>query len=190
MVRAAWLIAVLLASGCRLEPKGLAADAATDDGAPVPDAAPIDDARAPDAFSITCTSPCTEVPNAGLCHCNVGETWTEARDACENLGLELAAVRDMAVQDAIEAYLDSAGPNSVWLGGSDTAAEGEFVWLAGDQFWMGDASGQAPAGAYARFLGGEPNDAPPGEDCLATTPSGWNDNPCDASLGYLCGAPP
>ncbi len=48
-----------------------------------------------------------------------------------------------------------------WLAGSDRAVEGDWRWTAGPEngvaFWLGDASGHAPGGAYKNWAPFEPN---------------------------------
>lgn len=48
-----------------------------------------------------------------------------------------------------------------WLGGSDQAAEGTWIWADGPEanqvFWIGGPGGAAPPGAYANWGSGQPD---------------------------------
>ena len=79
--------------------------------------------------------------------------------------------------------------NEIWLGGSDSGAEGVWKWMGGpengQQFWQGKGTGATPPGSavgsfYTSWNGaGEPNDHGGNEDCLAVLTNGlWNDYPC------------
>jgi VCBS repeat-containing protein len=85
-----------------------------------------------------------------------------------------------------------------WLGGSDAASEGTWIWTggaeAGTVFWNGLSDGSAPAGQYENWADGEPNEFwlnlnPPvnlDEDYLHMWPSGeWNDIYATARFGYF-----
>ena len=74
-----------------------------------------------------------------------------------------------------------------WLGGSDSAKEGSWVWLDGTGF-HGDG---AAMGSYKNFRSGEPSDgAIVGEDCLVLTATGeWNDSFCGSLNRFICEAP-
>ena len=63
--------------------------------------------------------------------------------------------------------------------------EGEWRWLTGELFWLGDETGSAQNGLYENWNSGEPNDVEPGEDGAEFRSDGtWNDlfnsstNPC------------
>ena len=70
----------------------------------------------------------------------------------------------------------------VWLGASDSDAEGNWRWYdgstAGDQFWAGDEWGVAVNGAYQNWLSATaPNDNGAGEDAAYMLADGtWEDN--------------
>ena len=102
-------------------------------------------------------------------------TWSGARSACEARGSFLAIVHSAADNAEVTALVSGVG-DAVWLGGSDSAAEGTWRWVDGSRVH------------YDGWAGGEPNDYDSGEDCLATQASGrWNDLPCGDSLRYVCG---
>ena len=82
----------------------------------------------------------------------------------------------------ILAEYDVAASDAFWfLGLSDEASEGQFVWTDGTE------------PAYTNWFSGEPNDGGDGEDCTAVRPlSGygyqWIDMSCDTEADYLCEA--
>jgi len=72
----------------------------------------------------------------------------------------LATVASAQENDLIRSLLNDAEWGA-WLAGSDAAVEGEWRWMAGPEtgtlFWLGNASGHAPAGAYENWAPFEPN---------------------------------
>jgi hypothetical protein len=76
-----------------------------------------------------------------------------------------------------------------WIGGSDSANEGVWKWMAGPEagttFWNGVGNGSTPN--YAAWAGQEPNQSGD-EDCAQTyvASGNWNDLPCNVQLsGYV-----
>ena len=98
-------------------------------------------------------------------------TWSEASAACQAAGQHLASVQS-AAENAL--LVTAAAGNRVWIGGTDAASEGTWVW--------------SPSGtplSYANWGVLEPNNAGNGEDCL-NGPELWNDLPCTAKQKYVC----
>lgn len=95
----------------------------------------------------------------------VGITWTAARDAAELrtfYGLQgyLATLTNTDVADLLGKQSSGAG----WIGASDAAVEGEWLWVtgpeAGNQFWTGTQTGTVTAPYnYANWNNGEPNNS-------------------------------
>ncbi len=83
---------------------------------------------------------------------------------------------------AENAYIDTlTGTAATWLGGQDTAVEGEWRWIGGkldgELFWLGNVGGSAQNGYYENFNANEPNDYVGGEDYMEMqNGGGWNDN--------------
>ena len=137
-------------------------------------------------------------------------TWTDASVCAVDRNGYLAEINDEAEQDAIFIELtnnagivtantqNQFGTASVWLGGSDSVTEGNWIWDgdndgAGPQFWMG-ASGGSPVGGLYTNWGTSPAepDNSGGQDHLTiiikTTAVNfglWNDLISTNSIYYL-----
>ncbi|KAG2482319.1 hypothetical protein HYH03_018741 [Edaphochlamys debaryana] len=136
----------------------------------------------------------------------VRKPWSDARAHCRELGAELAAVRSRGEAAVVESLLDGwAGSGQldegdvfsgrdvfVWLGGTDAAQEGHYVWAATDSDLV-----------YTAWAPGQPDGRYGGEDCLAVgvrlagssgaglrevvSPSAlWYDMGCTAALPFIC----
>jgi hypothetical protein len=127
--------------------------------------------------------------------CGTSVTWSVADKACAAVGhlvhVESAAENQWLFTAAQALW--SQG-NAFWLGGSDAATEGTWLWLpAGAVFWKAGK----PVGLYAGWGAGEPNDYGTGEDCAemrlkalgASLPSQWNDQACTQQKHYVCEKP-
>ncbi|MDZ4780237.1 MAG: lectin-like protein [Planctomycetia bacterium] len=112
-------------------------------------------------------------------------TWDDARAAAESFTLKgvrghLATITSAEESDFLNRNFHL---ESLWIGASDAAIEGEWRWVvgpeAGELFWLGAADGQALG--YANWGGNEPNGFTPDEDyaefnSLTTAVQGtWND---------------
>jgi hypothetical protein len=120
-------------------------------------------------------------------HCYVAtasaQTFSAASTTCAARGAGWAVV---AIESATENSFVSSltGASEYWLSGTDATTEGTFVWSTGATFWTGGLSGAAPAGVYANFVSGEPNDS---GDCLRIVSGGqWRDVSCSSSFRAIC----
>ena len=127
--------------------------------------------------------------NDGLCPCDVEEylgevymfcetaqTWSADRTSCLAYGYELATANDAAenIWMVDEAYTRYAG--KWWIGLSDQASEGSWVWASG------------AAVTYTNWSSGEPNGGT-SESCCQLGRFGdytWNDEPCGSSFYFVC----
>ncbi len=99
-------------------------------------------------------------------------TWANARLACQGNGADLANLADTADFNAVNIL---RGTNDVWVGYTDAAVEGTWVWLT--------------SSAYTNWTAGEPNDSGGNEDCgrMDQASGGTlNDQPCGIALYYIC----
>jgi hypothetical protein len=132
------------------------------------------------------TAPCRGMEFGGSCYQVFAErvAWAVAEQRCVALGAHLASVQSFqedAFLDGWPAQLGLAvGDGSgVWLGGSDTAVDGDFRW------W--DSSPLS-------FVGWAPNqpDDGAGSDCIEKRNDGnglWYDRRCTDALAFVCERP-
>ncbi len=113
--------------------------------------------------------------------CTFARSWPAARDECKQRSGDLAVIDDADENAAIAAQgAITPGTNGAWyIGLSDLALEGSFVWL----------DGIPPA--FVSWNVGEPNDAGMAEDCTAlpNVTGLWNDQGCDPPAHFLCETP-
>lgn len=117
---------------------------------------------------------------------NTPVTYAAAKLACANMNAQLAYLKSAALDTAAEAFVGTA---NTWIGASDLATEGTFVWDDGSAL------------VFTNWHAGEPNSGGTGatyqEDCViiagARVDKQWDDRPCDASevansgmFAYLC----
>ena len=129
--------------------------------------------------------------------------WTDSKaevDALDagdaNNTYYLATITSETEQAEVGLQIGDVGINA-WLGGNDTAVEGEWRWTEGPegledggqgrQFWQGKSNGSAVNGSFENWGGGEPNDSG-NEDYLqisqASNPiASWNDLPDTNTAG-------
>lgn len=157
------------------------------DGGGAVDAAPaVADAAA------VCPSGATLGPS-GRCYVAVQNTLSaaDAQRSCNTLGSGwgLAAIHDAPTN----AFLGTLIDVEAWIGASDGASEGAWVWVIDDiPFWSGDSETGVPVnGQFEVWASGEPN----GEDTsdcvrLVPDPPRWADLECDSLRASLCEGPP
>ncbi len=92
-----------------------------------------------------------------------GATWTAAEAEAVSLGGHLVTINDAAEHDWI--YTTGLGSAHRWIGLTDSAQEGSWVWISGEPV------------TYTRWLSGEPNNLGGVEDYAETDRNGWNDVP-------------
>jgi hypothetical protein len=103
--------------------------------------------------------------------------WSEAGFACQTLGAYLATIESAEEQAVVASLQDGSEISTAWIGGSDQAAEGAWVWVDGAPF------------AYTNWDPGEPNDYGDGEDCAVirfSREGRWDDRSCSGTLSFVC----
>jgi hypothetical protein len=93
-----------------------------------------------------------------------------AEATCQSLGAYLVEITSAEEAAFIRSELD---PAAAWIGLTDTAVEGQFVWDSG-----------APL-EFTDWGSTEPNDRDPGEDCVVVAEQ-WLDLPCADARDYIC----
>lgn len=122
-----------------------------------------------------------EADGRAYAYCPAGATFDGARQACAAFAGDLVVLGDV-----IEASAVAGGPAPTpavgggwFIGLSDRATEGTFVWI------------DDTVPEFTAWNPGEPNDASGNEDCgeMAVPGGTWNDVPCDASRAFICETP-
>lgn len=119
--------------------------------------------------------------------------WFTARTNAANAGIngvggQLVRIDSSYENNLVHGFALAIG-NDVFIGGSDTAVEGEWRWSDGDQdgdqFWAGDAGGSAVNGAFVNWASGQPNN--PVDDALLMGDSSghWFDMPAGTPQAYV-----
>jgi hypothetical protein len=146
-----------------------------DTGAPAPDGAASDGGASSEIVLTGRTGDCQLFTWRQRAHalCTSPLPWQAARQRCQGLGLDLAILDSQEIEVAIREVVTIG---DVWIGLSDLATEGTFVWVDGRPL------------VYRNWMPNEPNDALGQEDCVyARSGQGWNDADCDVPRSYLCG---
>ena len=124
-------------------------------------------------------------------------SWTSAKAAAaastyDTLKGYLATI----TSETENTFLTSKLTGNTWIGATDAASEGTWIWdngpEKGQQFWSGASGGSPVGGRYTHWYTGEPNNAnvsPTGEDYGHFYYSGdqrgfWNDFPNSLSVNY------
>ena len=126
---------------------------------------------------------CVEVRAAGdaILVCPTPRSYVEAEALCAERGRPLIRLVSAAQAALVHARAVDARFQPWWIGLDDRAEEGRFRWSDGT--YLADDPAEQVA-----WADGEPNNAGE-EDCAHFWPEApvWNDIPCDARLGTLCG---
>ncbi|MGD2250120.1 MAG: lectin-like protein [Candidatus Methanofastidiosia archaeon] len=90
------------------------------------------------------------------------KSWADAKADCEARGGHLVTITSSAENDFVS---NLAGSNTIWIGLTDEATEGTWLWVTGESV------------VYTNWNSGEPNNYGSGEDYGEMTSNGtWNDN--------------
>ncbi|XP_047486571.1 macrophage mannose receptor 1-like [Penaeus chinensis] len=115
------------------------------------------------------------------------ETWENARQACAGASSELLAITDVEVLRALYLYIhqDNLSGHAFWLGGSDLASEGTWVYTTGEPVPMGTPFW----GLYEMTAPIQEPNGGTGQNCLAITGHGhynFRDYSCISHFNPLC----
>jgi hypothetical protein len=109
--------------------------------------------------------------------CQDTKTWPDALAACQSAGMSLLSINDAQEEMWVYGVADMFSTEKSWMGINDTMNDGDFVWANGDPV------------TYTDWEAGEPNGGT-GENCGQINrfyPGfGWNDEPCDFMLRFVC----
>ena len=106
--------------------------------------------------------------------------WIDAELKCENQSAQLASFDSLSEYEAVmEYYYGSGGRSTVntWIGLTDIAEEGFFVWVDGS------------SSTFRNWDRGQPDNYRAEEDCATIwdrTVNKWNDAPCSSLYYSLC----
>jgi len=112
--------------------------------------------------------------------CTSAANWSTAQSTCASYGYHLFTIDSYDEQDFVEGEMDALSTGKWWMGFTDAASEGTWVWEDGSSV------------SYTDWYSGEPNDSGGNEDCGQLNrfhpDYGWNDEPCSSSFAYICEA--
>lgn len=104
-----------------------------------------------------------------------GANWEDARAFCLALGGDLVRLDDREETEFVADLAREAGLDRIWLGASDAADEGMWVWPNGDGCLVVEWTAREPNGGrrenYAEMFAGSKT---------------WNDVPGNITRGYVC----
>ena len=103
-------------------------------------------------------------------------TWSDAEDYCKNKSGHLASVTSNAINDYVVDGKKKRDINRLWIGGSDSEAEGTLRW-ADCSPWE-----------FTLWKQGEPNGKWEAQNCLNYIDHGsrWDDQECKNPERFLC----
>ncbi|XP_046332048.2 perlucin-like [Haliotis rufescens] len=105
-------------------------------------------------------------------------TFAEARSICQLYGARLVIINGRAEDDFIRGYARGKDSN-YYIGGSDLAREGTFLW----------EGGRPLSGGYQNWASGQPDNYKGDEDCLVIWKAfgyRWNDATCSHKHNFIC----
>ena len=102
-------------------------------------------------------------------------SWGDASDICAQNGGYLACIGSQEENEFLASIL---AIQSAWIGLSDAANEGEYVWSCGEPF------------NYTNWYPGQPNNFNASQDCIEMMNNGqWNDQYCHYLLEFIMEKP-
>lgn len=135
-------------------------------------------------------SQCTATTFAGSNYwiCNNDRAFSNARQRCQTAGMDLTVI-DSASEDS---FVTSKVTEHSFIGASDSAVEGDWVWLPTNQlFWTGGKTGHAVNSAYTNWETNQPAEGLLSTtDCAVKDPSiaggRWETRACTDQEAFVC----
>ena len=165
------------------------------DGKVHPDASELCDGLDNDCDVATeevCTNGCSVQPNGDTIYlfCETKISHPAAQSYCEGQDMHLVRVDTLAEQTVLEGKRNLfAGNPNIWIGASDTATEGTWLWQDGVQFWQGGSGGTSVGGLFQYWRNGQPDNSG-NQDCGAmrgeSSVGRWIDRGCADLFPYIC----
>jgi len=105
-------------------------------------------------------------------------SWQSAKQKCVDKGGYLVTITSSAEQTFIRNLYNGSGTDmATSIGLSDIALETDFKWVTGEAY------------VFKYWRSGNPDDTPPGEDCVSFNQqedNRWNDDGCSKGFFYIC----
>lgn len=131
--------------------------------------------------SASCPCPVEHYEGSTYQFCPFADTWENAAAACDVTGYHLVEINDAGENSTIYNLISVAAPTKPWwIGFSDQATEGVWVWEG------------AGVSRYTNWAAKEPSNDAGSTDCAEingyypTYKETWNDTYCDYSAYYIC----
>jgi hypothetical protein len=127
-----------------------------------------------------CPCPTEVVDGATFALCPFERTWEDAEAYCVSLGMHLARIDTKRQARALYQTAKRRGLKRAWIGLSDRATEGSFVWSDGAPF------------EFDYWKSNAPDNNACGEDCAAFSGDGrghWYDTACNLARPFVCRVP-
>lgn len=131
--------------------------------------------------------------------CKDKKDWASAKAACSATDptTALVDISDEEENDFLQEQMIEKGMGNAWIGATDTAIEGDWVWdRTGAVFWRGDETGFPlldPSGVpyYESWPIWEPDDQNWDKDCahIVELSGFWIAYSCNTPLYYICSRP-
>lgn len=139
---------------------------------------------------------CTKLPYGGGAYLfcpSENVTWIEAKQLCESIGMRLPQPDTAQEDQFLFANAQAFGIEEAFLGASDQANEGMWIWEDGQQFWQGTANGFVFGTQYNHWEPSQPDAFTAAQDCaiLSALDDGvWFDRACSGytSTDLVCEA--
>ena len=133
-------------------------------------------------FAGSATCPDGFVAHRNSCYLFSHETasWADAVLTCQLLDSQLIEIEDATENALVENVVKGRGGTAWYIGATDKAVEGEFVWMN---------SKKLLSQVFTDWMPGEPGNVNHDEGCLVLWQGGsyrWGDVSCEGRYNYIC----